>query len=193
VVAHHGAVAKLVDRGVVHIPPPILGDANVVFVVPAVGVVERYWCWVILLAVFLLVAVACDVLEHESEIGVRLVVELAVRAHVDAARVWHAAYPEVQVEALLVHVVGLDADVAYAALDLVICRRAVGVDRFALILDAADDAGEHLRGLVARSAPCGRDFYLRLILPGVIDDLEIVLADLVVCETRAAATVASDV
>ena len=126
-----------------------------ILVVPAVAVVERGGRRVVvLLAILLLVAVARDVLEHKGEVRIGLVVRPAIRVHVDAARVGDAAYPQIQIETLLIDVVRLDADIADAALDLVVDGGAVGIDRLAAILDAADDAAEHLRRFVGGAAAC---------------------------------------
>ena len=89
-------------------------------------------CGIVLVAVFLLVAVARDVLEHEREVGVGFVVEFGVRVHVDGARIGNAADEQVEVERGVIAVVGLDAHIPNARLDLVVCGCAVGIDGFAL-------------------------------------------------------------
>src|SRR5207344_1963618 len=69
-----------------------------------------------------------------------------------------------------------------ATLDLVVDGRAVCVDGFALILDAADNSAEHLGGLVAGAAACRRDLNLRLVAPCIIDYKKIVNSNLIITQ-----------
>ena len=108
------------------------------------------------------------------------------RVAVDRKRIGDALDADVEIESVVVRVVGLDAEVADARVNGRFERGVIRHIRIAALLDVADQAGVNLGGLDVGVAVSGANADRGLVLACVVDHLPSEGGQAVDRETRAA-------
>ena len=177
--ARHPQVQQLV---VLVRPAEILALPHIVLVVPA-GVladrVDRGRHVVLQPRVIDLCLLPRPIAELEAEFGVRPVELLDVRIEVDLQRVPLPPDEDFLVERAPVDIVRGKAPISPAAVDLAIGARVIGLHGPGLVFDVPNDALEDCSSLHGRTITNRADLDLALVLPLVVEDLQVVLAGLV--------------
>ena len=125
------------------------------------------------------VIVFSDFLVDEAPLGIRAARVLDRRVHVHAKTVPNTPDPQILLKAVVVAVLGQDAEVPFTKRDLVVAGRVIGHVRIGDVLNVPHDAVENLGNFHVGLVVGGDDLARWPVLPLIVGDLQHMLRQLV--------------